>query len=739
VTVVVSQAADVDLEAVRRVAWHGEAVEIAPEALARIRDRRREFESFVEANGDAHLYGITTSHHFGAKTLLSEAARAEYHRHLPNTPPALGPALPDRMTRAIILARLATFVDGHSGVRAGTVAAVAAMLDRPLPYVPERGHGDPGEIILLGHVFRGLERSVDFGVGGAMPLINGSPCAAAALADVVLAAEHRLSVAESVLALAAEAIRAPLAHYDAAFERLWGDPFEAAALRRGRELLEGGCAERRPYQAPVSFRIAPRMLGWLGRLQAQGEECATISLRAMTDNPTFVFPEERPPHGAVLSNGSYHNALAAPMINSFARAWADLAQLAAHQVQRLVEAPEGLLATEADSRLTSLYMTQTGWAEEARQAAQPTLISLGGVGPTEASSPGLLAWRLANEAGGALDVCLATLAIVAGHTIEQAGRRARDIAAAVNPERWATVPDSVAAFVRAHTPLAAETVQELGMGTESVAWRVDGEWVARFPLTADASASLERELTIAPLLASRLDTAVPQFEHVACADDGVPVMSLYRSLDGEPLSIAALARLPPQARARALDELAGLVSALRGVPSEIARDAGASVRPHQGFGHPSQRELHHRHAALIGPEGVARVEALWREYEREGGDPRRDAGVLTHADLKPEHVLHDPVTGRLTAVLDWGDACLSHADFDPAIIGLFFSPEIRDDITARLPGTNRRQVAARARLLVAVRWLTDLDVEVRNGDEEFQAFCVAGLAAHLRRATGAAT
>jgi histidine ammonia-lyase len=144
----------------------------------------------------------------------------------------------------------------------------------------------------------------------------------------------------------------------------------------------------------------------------------------MTDNPTFVFPEERPPHGAVLSNGSYHNALAAPMINSFARAWADLAQLAAHQVQRLVEAPEGLLATEADSRLTSLYMTQTGWAEEARQAAQPTLISLGGVGPTEASSPGLLAWRLANEAGGALDVCLATLAIVAGHTIEQAGRRA---------------------------------------------------------------------------------------------------------------------------------------------------------------------------------------------------------------------------------------------------------------------------------------------------------------------------
>jgi histidine ammonia-lyase len=231
-------------------------------------------------------------------------------------------------------------------------------------------------------------------------------------------------VAERVLALAAEAIRAPLAHYDAALERLWGDPFEATALRRMRELLDGGCAERRRYQAPVSFRITPRMLGWLGRLQAQGEECATISLQAITGNPTFVFPDERPPHGAVLSNGGYHNPLAAPIINAFARAWADLAQLAAHQVQRLVEDPDGLLATETDSRLTSLYMTQTGWAEEARHAAQPTLISLGGVGPTETSSPGLLAWRLANDAGQALDVSLATLAIVAGHTIEQTGRRA---------------------------------------------------------------------------------------------------------------------------------------------------------------------------------------------------------------------------------------------------------------------------------------------------------------------------
>jgi histidine ammonia-lyase len=416
-TVALRSSEDVDLEVVRRVAWNDERVEIAPEALGRIEARRLEFEAFVQANAERHLYGITTTHHYGARTVLSEPARTEYHRRLPATPPSVGPAMPDRLVRGIILARLASFLDGHAGVRADTVSAIGQMLDRPLPRVPERGHGEPGEIIILGHLFRAIEDEVEFGVGGAMPLVNGSPAAAAALADVVLFGRDRLALAEEVFALAAEAIRAPLEHYDTALERLWGDRYQAATVRRMRELLEGGDPVRRPYQAPVSFRSAPRVLGWLRRLQAQGEECATVSLRAASTNPVFVFAQDHPPLGAVLSGGGYHNPLSAPLCNAFARAWADLAQLASHQTERLVEDPDGLRAHENESRLTLLYMTVSGWAEEARHAAQPTLIGLAGVGQTDTSTPDLLAWRLASDAGRALDVALATLAIVAAHTI----------------------------------------------------------------------------------------------------------------------------------------------------------------------------------------------------------------------------------------------------------------------------------------------------------------------------------
>lgn len=303
-----------------------------------------------------------------------------------------------------------------------------------------------------------------------------------------------------------------------------------------------------------------------------------------------------------------------------------------------------------------------------------------------------------------------------------------------HPSSLAWDTEAVAAFVGSHTPLAVDAVERLGAGTESVAWRIDGDWVARFPLTPAASQSLEREVALAPLLGAALNTQVPRFEYVTCAPDGVPTMSMYRMLVGVPLSVDALESLSAKARTRALSHLAAVIDALRTVSLDAASGAGARVRPDHGFGHPAQRELHHRHATLLGAANVDRVEALWIDYERSGSGARRSRRVLAHADLKPEHVLHDPGTGRVTGVLDWGDACLSHPDFDPAMIGLFFSPDIRDQVVARLTTARPAPVRSTARLCVAVRWLTDLDVEVGTGDESFQAFCVAGLSAHLHHA-----
>jgi histidine ammonia-lyase len=422
-SIVLAAPGDLDLAAFRRIAWEGETVELSRAAVERMAASRRAFEEFVTAAGERHFYGITTAHHRGAGVLLEAEARVAYARRIPPTPASFGLPLPERMVRGIVAARVSGFVSGAAGVRPELAHVVAAMLSAPMPTVPARGHGEPGEIGTLRSVFGALEDELELEAKEGMALINGAPAAAAALADIALAGMNRLAVAEEILALSFEAAHGLEAHIDPALDEAWRDSHEAAALARLRELLAGSSARRPGHQSAVAFRDTPRLLGWQRRLQSWIEECAAISLAAPGDNPIFARGDDHGRSARILSNAGYHDARAAPMINAMARGWADLASLAAVQATRLAESPTGLAAQESQPEVTLLSMTALGWAEEARHAAGPTLISLGGSPPSDTSSPALLAWRLAEDAGTCLQGVLANLAVLAVHTIIADGRR----------------------------------------------------------------------------------------------------------------------------------------------------------------------------------------------------------------------------------------------------------------------------------------------------------------------------
>jgi histidine ammonia-lyase len=244
-----------------------------------------------------------------------------------------------------------------------------------------------------------------------MALINGSPCAAALVADVALAGQARLALAERVLALTAEAAQAPLEAYSADLEALWGDEHETAALRSLRALLADSADDRQAHQGAVSFRILPRVLGQVRRAQAEAERAAAVSLRSVTDNPVYLLPDGDRPLGAVISTGGYHNARAPAAMDGVGSVWADLCQLAQRLTDKLLQHPStATLLARDEWTMKPLHMVQTWWAEEARAHAGPTLLSLGGFGQNDVPSMGFLAWRRANAIGHCLDAALAILA-----------------------------------------------------------------------------------------------------------------------------------------------------------------------------------------------------------------------------------------------------------------------------------------------------------------------------------------
>ena len=421
---------DITLDALRAVAWDGRAVTIAPAALA-LMDRCH--ESFAElvrervaADPGALIYGVTTAAGDGAAIVLDAGRQASRPTRL-WTGASYGEPLPERVVRGIVLARLANFLDGHAAARGAVAVAVAGMLDgsEALPVVPAQGNGGAGEILALGRLFYELSSRLTLAPKERMALINGSPCAAALVADVALAARERIALAERVFALSTEVIGAPYEAYSADLEPLWGDDHETAALRSLRALLEGSPGPRQRHQGPVSFRILPRVLGAARRAHAGAERAASISLQSVTDNPVYIPPDAERPLGTVVSNGGYHNAQAPAAMDAVTAALADLCQLAERHMDQLFQQPSTAPLLSSDEwTIKSLHHAQNWWAEESRALAQPTLLSLAGFGQNDVPSLSFLAWRKATAVGRCLDGALAGLAGVASQALHIAGRGA---------------------------------------------------------------------------------------------------------------------------------------------------------------------------------------------------------------------------------------------------------------------------------------------------------------------------
>jgi histidine ammonia-lyase len=441
-SVLIDARSDITLEAFRRVAWEGDGVEIGARAAATMDRSHDSFTGYLKArlaeDPQAVIYGVTTAPgDGGTRNLPADSPRPTRLW----TAASFGEPLPDRVVRGIVLARLANFVEGHATARSEIGRAIAAMLERPLPAVPVQGNGGSGEILALGHLFYEIGARPELTPKERMALVNGSPCAAALVADLALAAAGRTELAASVYALAVEALGAPLEAYSADVEKLWDDEHETEALRTLRHLLEGHADQRLPYQAPVSFRILGRVLGQLRRAQAEAAAAASTSLRSVTDNPVYMPPSAGRPLGTIFSTGGYHNSRATAAIDGIAFAWADLCQLAERQVDALFQHPHTAPALSwSEWAAKPLHMVPNGFAEEARALAQPTLLSLGSYGQNDVPSLPFLAWRKATAVGLCLDACLAVLAVLAAHALQGTAGKVPPRLAGLSEEILATVP-----------------------------------------------------------------------------------------------------------------------------------------------------------------------------------------------------------------------------------------------------------------------------------------------------------
>ena len=216
---------------------------------------------------------------------------------------------------------------------------------------------------------------------------------------------------------------------------------------------------------------------------------------------------------------------------------------------------------------------------------------------------------------------------------------------------------------------------ELG-GWDNRSFRVGDEFVARLPSDHGYALQVEREHRWLPRLAPHLPSAIPTPIAIGAPGAAYPwCWSIYDWIDGDPAS--SVTRMDP---ALVASDLARFLHALQGIDPAGGPPPGAHNFHRGGDLRVYDDEVNRAVAILDSTIDRRAVAALWKKAlaARRHGDP-----VWIHGDVSPGNLLLR--SGRLNAVIDFGNLAVGDPACDLAIAWTWFDADARKAFRSGLP------------------------------------------------------
>ncbi|MFE4170897.1 histidine ammonia-lyase [Streptomyces sp. NPDC056909] len=382
-------------------------VELSPEALDAMAAAREVVDAL--AAKPEPVYGVSTGFGALATRHIGQDLRTRLQRNIVRSHAAgMGPSVEREVVRALMFLRLKTVASGRTGVRPQVARTMADVLNaRITPVVHEFGSlGCSGDLAPLSHcaltlmgegdaegpdgvvrpagellAAHGIE-PVELREKEGLALLNGTDGMLGMLVMAIADLQRLYTSADITAALSLEAllgtakVLAPELH---AIRPHPGQGVSAANMLRvlaGSGLTGHFQQDEAPrVQDAYSVRCAPQVAG-AGRdtLEYAGV-VAGRELASAVDNPVVL------PDGRVESNGNFHGAPVAYVLDFLAIAAADLASIAERRTDRLLDKnrSHGLppfLADDpgVDSGLMIAQYTQAALVSEMKRLAVPASV-----------------------------------------------------------------------------------------------------------------------------------------------------------------------------------------------------------------------------------------------------------------------------------------------------------------------------------------------------------------------------
>ncbi|QJA00043.1 histidine ammonia-lyase [Leifsonia sp. PS1209] len=388
------------------VARHGADIVLEPESLDQVEASRAIVEALAD-DVEPH-YGISTGFGALATTFIPSDRRAQLQASLVRSHAAgSGPEVEREVVRALMLLRLSTLMTGRTGAQRTTVETYAALLNAGItPVVREYGSlGCSGDLAPLAHCALAamgegqvrvdgelLDASTALAAAGITPvvlaekeglaLINGTDGMLGMLALAIHDLTALLRTADIAAAMSVEALLGTDAVFAEDLQRLRPQHGQSVAAANLRSLLTGSpmvASHKGPectrVQDAYSLRCAPQVHGGARDTLAHATIVAERELASAIDNPVLTLD------GRVESNGNFHGAPVAYVLDFLAIVAADVASMSERRTDRFLDPArnQGLtpfLAHEVgvDSGLMIAQYTAAGIVSELKRLASPASV-----------------------------------------------------------------------------------------------------------------------------------------------------------------------------------------------------------------------------------------------------------------------------------------------------------------------------------------------------------------------------
>ncbi|KNY05699.1 histidine ammonia-lyase [Microbacterium sp. GCS4] len=404
---VVVGAAPLAIADVVAVARHGAPVVISPEALARVAETRRVIDGLA-ADPNPH-YGVSTGFGALATTFIAPDRRLQLQASLIRSHAAgTGAEVEREVIRGLQLLRLQTLASGRTGVRPVVVETYAALLNAGItPIVREYGSlGCSGDLAPLAHIALAamgegdvrtpegdlVPASEALAAAGIAPvtlvekeglaLINGTDGMLATLALALHDLDSLLLAADMAAAMSIESQLGTDAVFAAdlmALRPQFGQGESAAHLRaflRDSPIVHShkGPEDGRVQDA-YSLRCSPQVHGAARDTMAHAALIAGRELASVIDNPVITVD------GRIESNGNFHGAPIAAVLDFLAISVADVASVSERRTDRALDPARNhglppFLADEVgvDSGLMIAQYASAGIVSELKRLAVPASV-----------------------------------------------------------------------------------------------------------------------------------------------------------------------------------------------------------------------------------------------------------------------------------------------------------------------------------------------------------------------------